>query len=130
VMCWRSNRNSGSPSQKNGRRHISTSGLASSVPGPSFFALFWSILSYFVPNGLPVARDGWTTGRGGQVRSRETTSGSRRRRIVAYSATPITPNVVSPRSNPSSPLSLAYPILSHFLTGILGYYNPQENFRI
>jgi len=23
-------------------------------PGPSFFALFWSVLSYFVPNGLPV----------------------------------------------------------------------------
>jgi len=29
--------------------------------GPSFFALFWSILSYFVPNGLPVARDGWAS---------------------------------------------------------------------
>ena len=29
--------------------------------GPSFFALFWSILSYFVPNGLPVACDSWAS---------------------------------------------------------------------
>ena len=31
-------------------------------------------MSYFVPNGLPIARDSWATGRGGQVRSRGTTS--------------------------------------------------------
>jgi len=58
------------------RRHICTSGLASSAPWTFLFALFWSTLSYFVPNGLPVARDGWATGWVGQVRSRDTTSGS------------------------------------------------------
>ena len=76
MMCWRSNKKSGRRVKKSGRRHIFTSGLASSAPGPSFFALFWSILSYFIPNGLPIARDSWATGRGGQVRSRGTTSGS------------------------------------------------------
>jgi len=38
VMCWRLDRKSGSPSQKkSGRRHISTSGLASSAPGTFLF---------------------------------------------------------------------------------------------
>ena len=31
--------------RKTGRRHISTSGLASRAPGGSFFALFWPVLS-------------------------------------------------------------------------------------
>ena len=62
--------------KKSGCRHISTSGLASNGPGTFLFSLFWSILSYFDPNGLPVARDSWETGRGGQVRTRDTTSGS------------------------------------------------------
>ena len=40
-MCWRSNRKSGSPSQKkSGCRHISTSGLASSAPGTFLFCFF------------------------------------------------------------------------------------------
>jgi len=30
----------------------------------------------FVPTGLAIASDGWATGRGGQVRSRDITSGS------------------------------------------------------
>ena len=32
-------------SEKTGRRHISTSGLASRAPGTLFFALFWPVLS-------------------------------------------------------------------------------------
>ena len=73
MMCWRSNRKSGCPSQK---IIFLLPVWPLAPPGPSFLALFWSILSYFVPNGLPIARDSWATGREGQVRSRGTTSGS------------------------------------------------------
>jgi len=73
VMCWRSDRKSGSASQK--------------IWSPPYFYFrfglshnrdlpFCLILVYIVPNGLPVARDGLATGRGGQVCSRDTTSGS------------------------------------------------------
>ena len=67
----------------------------------------------FVPSGLAIASDGWATGRGGQVRSRDTTSGShavassriprlRSRRVLGGATPPISgqrrsPNGQSPR---------------------------------
>ena len=52
VMCWRSNRKSGSPSQKFGRRHISTFGLASSAP-MTFFCLIPVYIVVFRPEWPP-----------------------------------------------------------------------------
>jgi len=75
-MCWRSNRKSGSPSQKSGRRHISTSGLASSAPRTFLFSPYSGLycrISSRMASLLPVTAG---ISRGGQVRSRDTTSGS------------------------------------------------------